>query len=63
MTGVALRIEALLLCLPISLFAQADPVFPDTGPDAAAYGAAQGYSIGGRTPTHPAADGRQLQPL
>ena len=43
-----LRIAAVLLCLPTPLFAAADPVFSDTGPDAAAYGAAQGYPVGGR---------------
>jgi CubicO group peptidase (beta-lactamase class C family) len=42
-------IAALLLSLPAPLFAAADPVFSDTGPDAAAYGAAQNYPIGGRT--------------
>lgn len=33
-----LRIAAVLLFLPATLFAAADPVFSDTGPDAAAYG-------------------------
>jgi CubicO group peptidase (beta-lactamase class C family) len=47
-------IAALLLSLPTPLAAAADPVFSDTGPDAAAYGAAQNYPIGGRTaPTQP----------
>ena len=45
-----LRIAALLLTLPTPLLAQASPVFSTTGPDAAAYGAAQDYPIGGRTP-------------
>jgi len=45
-----LQIAALLLSLPTPLLAAADPVFSDTGPDAAAYGAAQHYPIGGRTP-------------
>jgi CubicO group peptidase (beta-lactamase class C family) len=43
-------IAALLLTLPAPLFAAADPVQSNTGPDAAAYGAAQNYPIGGRTP-------------
>src|SRR5580658_520140 len=44
----------LLLSLPTKLFAAADPVSSDTGPDAAAYGAAQGYPIGGHsTPAQP----------
>src|SRR5271157_2423968 len=42
-------IAALLLSLPTPLAAAAEPVFSDTGPDAAAYGAAQNYPIGGRT--------------
>jgi CubicO group peptidase (beta-lactamase class C family) len=42
-----LRIAALLLSLPTPLLA--DPVFSPTGPDAAAYGAAGGYPVGGRT--------------
>jgi len=44
-----LRIGAALLSLPSPLLAAADPVFSDAGPDAAAYGAAQGYPIGGRS--------------
>ena len=47
-------IAALLLSLPTPLAAAAGPVFSNTGPDAAAYGAAQNYPIGGRTtPTQP----------
>lgn len=42
-----LRIAALLLCLPMPLLAAADPVFSAGGPDAAAYGAARDYPIGG----------------
>jgi hypothetical protein len=42
-------IAALLLSLPTPLAAAADPVFSDTGPDAAAYGAAQNYPVGGHT--------------
>jgi CubicO group peptidase (beta-lactamase class C family) len=45
-----LRIASMLLALPTPVLAGADPVFSNTGPDAAAYGAAQGYPVGGRTP-------------
>jgi CubicO group peptidase (beta-lactamase class C family) len=41
-------IAAVLLSLPGPLLAAADPVFSNAGPDAAAYGAAQGYPIGDR---------------
>ena len=43
-----LRIAAVLLSLPSAVLAAADPVFSDGGPDAAGYGAAQGYPIGDR---------------
>jgi CubicO group peptidase (beta-lactamase class C family) len=40
----------LLLLLPTPLLAEAGPVVSPTGPDAAQYGAAQGYPVGGRFP-------------
>lgn len=43
-------IIVLSLILPTPLFAAADPVFSSTGPDAAAYGKAQGYPVGGVSP-------------
>jgi CubicO group peptidase (beta-lactamase class C family) len=47
---LCLWIVALLLMLPTPLFAAADPVLSAGGPDAAAYGSAQGYPVGGGTP-------------
>ncbi len=45
-----LPLAALLLTLPTPLFAAADPVFSDTGPDAAGYGSAWDVPIGGPSP-------------
>lgn len=50
-TSAILRLAALLLLtVPAPALAEAGPVFSASGPDAAAYGAAQGYPVGGANP-------------
>lgn len=53
-TGVAARLGGWLLLLLLTVstraFADAGPVFAPDGPDAAAFGAALGYPVGGRAP-------------